>query len=257
MWPDFLEFHLGRDDLDFEWGPITRISPGFSLKVHSPDVFANDHLLDLANSDPSYAAASVRWLQRVIDRTRAWSTRFKIDPEPLIIASVGGFSPTVRMTADERLAAYDRLADNLTKLDLDGVTLAMQTLPPFPWYFGGQLHCNLFVDPESTRSFAERVGQGVCLDISHTMMSCTYLGIPLDEAVRELLPVVNHLHLSDATGVSGEGVQIGEGDIDFAELCGTLNEMAPDVPFIPEIWQGHLSRGAGFVEGLRRLEAYL
>jgi N-acetylneuraminate synthase len=257
MWPDFLEFHLGRDDLDFEFGSDAPDLGGFGLKVHSPDVFANDHLLDLANHDPAYAAASTRWLQRVIDRARDWSSRFNAQPMPLIIASVGGFSPDVRMTADERLRAYDRLAANLARLDLDGVVLSMQTLPPFPWYFGGQLHCNLFVDPESTRAFAERVGHGVCLDISHTQMSCTYLNIALRDAIAELLPVVNHLHISDATGVSGEGVQIGEGDIDFADIAELLNRRAPEVPFIPEIWQGHLSRGAGFVEGLRRLEAFL
>ena len=149
------------------------------------------------------------------------------------------------------------LVTRTIRADLDGVVLSMQTLPPFPWYFGGQLHCNLFVDPESTRAFAERVGHGVCLDISHTQMSCTYLDIALRDAIAELLPVVNHLHISDATGVSGEGVQIGEGDIDFADIAELLNRRAPEVPFIPEIWQGHLSRGAGFVEGLRRLEAFL
>lgn len=255
--PDFLEFHLGRDDLDYEFPTAAPDLSRFALKVHSPDVFANDHLLDLGNADDGYARTSVKWLQRVIDQTRLWGARFSPRTPPVVIVSIGGFSPDVRMTADERVEAYDRLARRLALIDDAGVELSMQTLPPFPWYFGGQLHCNLFVDAESTREFADRVGKGICLDISHTQMTYTWLGLPLGPAVEHLLPVVNHLHLADATGVSGEGVQIGEGDIDFADLASSLNHLSPGVPFIPEIWQGHLSRGAGFIEGLHRLEAYL
>ena len=257
MKPDFLEFHLGRDDLAFEFPRKTMDLSDYVLKVHSPDVFANDHLLDLSNEDDDYAEASVMWLQRVIDQTRRWSSRFSSTVVPVVIASVGGFSTNVRMSEGERVRAYERLGARLARLDDSGVELAMQTLPPFPWYLGGQLHCNLFVDPESTRAFAEAVGQGICLDVSHTQMACEFLGRPLNEAVDILLPVVNHLHLADATGMSGEGVQIGEGDMDFASLCELLDRSAPKVPFIPEIWQGHLSRGAGFIEGLHRLEPHL
>jgi N-acetylneuraminate synthase len=257
MTPDFLEFHLGRDDLNFSFeAPRVDLSR-FALKVHSPDVFPNDHLLDLANSDPRHAETSLRWLQHVLDKTVEWAERFDGAVTPVVIASVGGFSTHERMDVGEVSEAYERLGNNLDKLNLRGVDLAMQTLPPFPWYFGGQLHCNLFVDPESTAKFAERSGHALCLDVSHTQMSCSWMGSSLYEAVAMLLPHSIHLHLADATGVSGEGVQIGEGDIDFAAIAELLAKMAPGVPFIPEIWQGHLRNGAGFIEGLRRLEMFL
>ena len=47
-------------------------------------------------------------------------------------------------------------------------------MPPFPWHFGGQSHHNLFVDPEEIRSFCERTGHKICLDISHSMMACNF-----------------------------------------------------------------------------------
>jgi hypothetical protein len=47
------------------------------------------------------------------------------------------------------------------------------------------------------------------------------------------------MHLVDARGVDDEGLQIGEGEIDFLLLADILNQHALQASFIPEIWQGH------------------
>ena len=44
----------------------------------------------------------------------------------------------------------------------------------------------------------------------------SFLNIPLSEAVEQLAPPSIHLHLVDGIGVDGEGVQVGEGDVDWA-----------------------------------------
>jgi N-acetylneuraminate synthase len=49
-------------------------------------------------------------------------------------------------------------------------------------------------------------------------------------------------------------VQIGTGDIDWVSVCATLDEVAPQATFIPEIWQGHKNEGEGFWVALDRLE---
>uniref|UniRef100_UPI0024AE554E hypothetical protein n=1 Tax=Pseudoclavibacter helvolus TaxID=255205 RepID=UPI0024AE554E len=58
-------------------------------------------------------------------------------------------------------------------------------------------------------------------------------------------------------GAHGEGVQVGEGEIDWPLLAGQLNEYTPNAPFIPEIWQGHINNGQGFWTALDRLEKWL
>ena len=58
----------------------------------------------------------------------------------------------------------------------------------------------------------------------------------------------------DAAGLDGEGLQIGEGEIDFAELASQLDQIASKASFIPEIWQGHKNLGEGFWTALERLE---
>ena len=52
----------------------------------------------------------------------------------------------------------------------------------------------------------------------------------------------------------GEGLQIGEGEIDFYSLGEILKNECPNVPFIPEIWQGHENNGEGFWTAFEKLE---
>ena len=55
---------------------------------------------------------------------------------------------------------------------------------------------------------------------------------------------------------TGEGVQIGDGEINFATLSEQLARFAPHAGFIPEIWQGHKNEGEGFWLALERLEQW-
>jgi len=136
------------------------------------------------------------------------------------------------------------------------VRLCAQTLPPYPWYMGGQLFCNLFVHPRDTAEFAEKYSRRLCLDVSHSKLAANFVGMPFSEAVELLAPHADHLHLVDATGVDGEGVQVGEGEVDWALLGQQLDNLAPGVSFIPEIWQGHVNDGEGFWIALERLEQW-
>jgi hypothetical protein len=45
--------------------------------------------------------------------------------------------------------------------------------------------------------------------------------------------------------------------VDFALFSSTVNEIIPEVSFIPEIWQGHKNGGEGFWVALERLEQWL
>jgi N-acetylneuraminate synthase len=64
------------------------------------------------------------------------------------------------------------------------------------------------------------------------------------------------MHIVDALGVDGEGIQIGKGDVDFPELALDLKFTAPHIQFIPEVWQGHKNDGEGFWKALEFLEKY-
>ena len=184
---------------------------------------------------------------------QAWFPRAKA---PRIVVSLGGFTSDAPLPTSARAELYERVADSLGRLDSRGIELLAQTLPPFPWYRGGQLFCNLFVDPEDTAEFADRSGIGLCLDVAHSQLAANHRGRRLADWVDMLAPWVSHLHLVDATGVDGEGLQIGDGDVDWPYLAHQLEVAAPRASFIPEIWQGHVDEGQGFWIGLERLERW-
>jgi N-acetylneuraminate synthase len=130
-------------------------------------------------------------------------------------------------------------------------------MAPFPWHFGGQRYQNIFVMPEEIAYYCSKNKIRMCLDVSHSMLTCNHFGLDFYEFVREVAPYTAHLHLGDAKGVNGEGLQIGEGEINFNLLANILLEKCPNATFIPEIWQGHKNNGEGFWEALTKLEGIL
>jgi N-acetylneuraminate synthase len=251
---DFLEFHMSYKDLDADFGPYFTEPYDLDLVVHSPDLFAGDHLLNLCAQDEKYRQRSIRELQRVVNITRALKPFFLKARRPLIVVSPGGFTKNAHLHRSERPAWYELTAKSLAEIDQDGVEIILQTLPPFPWYFGGQLYLNLFVDAEDTAEFCRKYGYRLCLDVSHTKLACNFTHASFKETIEAIGPYTAHLHLGDASGVDGEGLQIGEGDIDFPALAEHLEKNAPEATFIPEIWQGHKNDGEGFWIAAERLD---
>lgn len=256
--PDFLEFHLSYKDLEQDIYQYVDQKLDLDLVVHSPDVFAGDHLLNLAAADEGYRQRSQQELQRVINVTRALKPFFTRTIRPKIVASLGGFSTNGLLPASARAELYARIHQSLSELDMEGVEIIGQTLPPFPWYFGGQLYLNLFVEPEDTIAFCQRYGYRLCLDVSHSKLACNHYKHSFKEFIQMVGPYTAHLHIADARGVDGEGLQVGEGEIDFAAFCEDVRHYVPqEASFIPEIWQGHKNMGEGFWLALERLEKYL
>jgi len=97
----------------------------------------------------------------------------------------------------------------------------------------------------------------MCFDISHSKLMSNHFDINFYEFAEKIAPLTAHLHLGDAHGVNGEGLQIGEGDIDFKKLGDIIDQHCPDASFIPEIWQGHKNGGEGFWIALEKLENLL
>ena len=255
--PDFLEFHLSYRDMDVSLHELFREPLPYSLVVHSPDLFANDLILDLASRDEAVRAGSIAELQRVVNLTEGLQENFLGPLQPKVVVSMGGSSKNLPLPEDERPELYERVAAAVAELRTGGVNVLAQTLPPFPWYLGGQRFCNLFVDPNETAEFSRWSGIPLCLDVAHTKLACNYLGQSFSEAVEVLAPRAEHLHLVDAAGVDGEGFQVGDGEIDWSALCAQLERLAPRVSFIPEIWQGHVGGGQGFWIAMERLEQHL
>ena len=88
-------------------------------------------------------------------------------------------------------------------------------MPPYPWHFGGRRFHNLFVDPEEISWFCSEFDFRVCFDISHSKLACNANRWSFNHFIQDVGPHSAHLHIADAEGIDGEGLQIGEGEIDF------------------------------------------
>ncbi len=251
---DLLEVHLSYKDMDLDFRRFIPQPLDLGLVVHAPELFAGDHTLDLCSADDGYLQRSIVELQRVIDLTRSLKGYFKRTARPCIVVNVGGFSSHGHLEQRQLGELVSRLEGSLGKLDMEGVQVIPQTMPPFPWHFGGQQFHNLFVDPDFIADFCERTGMRVCLDVSHSKLACNYLKKSFAIFLQKVLPYTAHLHLADAAGVDGEGLQIGDGEIDWREFFFLANSFKDSVTFIPEIWQGHKNGGEGAWIALDRLE---
>lgn len=255
--PDLFEFHLSYSDMELKPDDFLTGTYAFGFVVHAPELFANSRLMDLASPDEAYRAQSVVETQRVINITRDLKRFFPQTQRPMIVANIGGFTMDEPLPASVIQAYYERFAKSLSELDMDGVELIPQTMAPFPWHFGGQRFQNIFVKIDEIVAWCHQLQLRMCFDISHTRLTCNHFGIDFYAFAEKIAPLSAHLHLGDAQGLNGEGLQIGEGDIDFVRLGEILRKGCPNASFIPEIWQGHKNGGEGFWIALEKLEGTL
>jgi sialic acid synthase SpsE/sugar phosphate isomerase/epimerase len=253
---DFAEFHLSYQDLNENPSNFITTQPKLSLAIHAPELFQNDHILDLCSLNPDYRRTSIEHLNNVIAHCKELTACFKEQQPPILVVNAGGWDTEGFVSLEKKDLFYEALKKSLKEINDDSVSIAFQTMPPFPWHFGGQSHHNLFVDPDEIAKFCTETDQKICLDVSHSMMACNYYGWDLNEFVHKISKHISYLHIVDAEGSDGEGVQLGEGDVNFEALAEILNNECPKVPFIPEVWQGHKDSGAGFWSALNFLEQY-
>jgi N-acetylneuraminate synthase len=241
--PPLLEFHFTDKDLDVQY-------PGDDLDaqlvVHAPEFWSN-HLVDLCSFDEEHRKASVKILQRGVNVTRDMAPHFVGVPKVVVHPGAASLDRPIR----DKKGLYDNLRLSVEELDFKDVELLIENLPPHPWYFGGQWLTNAFMDMVEIREFLDSMGLMTCYDTSHHKLYCNWANVDFYEQVAVILPYVSHLHLSDASGIDGEGLQICEGNIDWVRFF----EVAGDYrgTMIPEIWRGHQRGGEGFLVAINRL----
>jgi len=251
--PRMLEFHFTDQDLDEQY-PGDDYSEGsehpLKLVVHAPE-FWDRTLVDICTLDERQRTASVQLLQKAINLTRSMAPYFV--GKPKVIIHPGAMSLDHPISDHKTL--YDNLRRSVQEIDHDGVELLLENLPPHPWYFGGQWLTNAFMDTREIRDFIDPLGLKFCYDSSHHKLYTNWAHVDFYEQLRLILPYIGHLHLSDAAGLDGEGLQIGEGSINWEHFFQVLGEYHGTM--IPEIWRGHQRQGEGFLIAIQRLsQAY-
>jgi sialic acid synthase SpsE/sugar phosphate isomerase/epimerase len=252
--PDMFEFHLSYSDMVLNIEDFLSGTYDFGFVVHAPELFKGSHLMDLATPDVEYRKISMIETQKVIDITRKLKAFFPKEIKPQIVANIGGFSMDAPFPESIKKSYYEQFFESLAELDTDGVEIIPQTMAPFPWHFGGQRYQNIFVHVDEIIEYCKQYNLRMCFDVSHSMLTCNYFKYDFYDFAEKIAPFTAHIHMGDAKGLNGEGLQVGEGDMDFVRLGKILNDGCPNATFIPEIWQGHKNNGEGFWIALERLQ---
>ncbi len=245
--PKIVEFHFTDKDLEHVW---ENKSYSQELFIHAPEVF-HRRMVDLCALDDEVREESLRIIQRTIDKAVELSPYFEGTPK--IVIHVGGMSLDEPVKDMKRL--YDNAKDCIRQLDQKGVVLLPENLPPRPWYFGGQWIQNAFIHPEEIVEFCQEMGFMICFDVCHAKLYCNLFRKDLEQYVKSVKPYIQHLHVSDAAGIDKEGLQIGEGEIDFEGFF----KMVKDIHYtwVPEIWSGHENSAHGFFIAMEKLAQYV
>lgn len=248
--PDVFEFHMSDEDARGHWQPTRDYPVGLVMHVSE---YLGRRMVDMCTPDAEQRSASRKLVQDTIEKARELAPRFV--GTPAVIVHVGGMTVEPQDDAKSKAMFLDNLKKELEKIDRKDVHFYLENLPPRPWYFGGQWTQNVFADGWEIADFLKETGYDFCFDTSHAKLFCNVAHRDLDEYAKVVQPWTKHLHVSDAAGFDQEGLQIGDGEIDFASLFAVLREN-PCV-IIPEVWRGHLYNNRGHILGMVNIARYI
>jgi sugar phosphate isomerase/epimerase len=246
--PKILEFHFSDSDLKLE------LDQKFDqrLIVHCYEYF-DRKLLDIVSLGETNQIHSqektIELIQQAIDKTVLLNKNFK--GEPSIIVHPGGYSLT-EVDDEKRNKMRSSMVAAVEKLDTNKVNFLMENMPPYAWFFGGRWHSNVFLDANDMNQYCKDLNLKVCYDLCHAQLYCNTKQMSLIDQLKIIENKVDHFHISDADGVDGEGLQYGEGSMEFEKIIPILNNHK-DKGFAIEVWKGHENKGKGFREFLQKV----
>jgi N-acetylneuraminate synthase len=157
---------------------------------------------------------------------------------------------------DDRFIYYKKIKNLVKKIKKKyNINLFPQWLPAKAWYFGGSMDTKAFSNPNDM-SFIKKIKLNLCLDVSHFILSCNFHHVDKKLFFSNHMSIFKHYHLSDASGIDGEGVLIGNGDLKNSGLLELILKDKKKIKVL-ETWQGHLNNCTKFKQDALKLNKYL
>ncbi|GAA0782944.1 hypothetical protein E1180_07905 [Roseibium denhamense] len=244
-------FPIRNNELHLSYGEVrsfkSEMAANLSLldltrhySIHIPDYIDSKTLIDPLASDDAVRDGSNDMIATCVDLALELESR-----TGAAVPIVGSFS---RLLPDGKTATYQTLQETLDRLGRKrSAPIYPQWLPRIAWYFGGADVLDMFCGSDDV-DIVKSIGMELCLDLSHLILSANYEKADWREWCNELMPLARHLHIADAVGIDGEGIEFGRGDLGDPGpfLDGSVRKVL-------EVWQGHLSEGDGFETAIRQL----
>lgn len=254
----FLEFHMSDSDLELESKKIIVDKLEYkNLFVHAVEQYSDGFIINFASSDKNIILESKIRFRKLIDHIHDLKKQYTNLKHCSVILNIGGFSTKKIEKKDEIENLHKNVVTNLLEIKKiandNKIEILLQTMPPMPWHQGGVAYHNLMVLPESINYISDKTDLKVCLDISHSYLASFDAKIDMNFFTDQIKKNVTYLHISDASRLSQEGLQILEGNVELAKILKILLKDKEFFYYIPEIWNGHANSGEGFKIAILRL----
>lgn len=205
--------------------------------VHAPEYFIYDEkieLVDITTEDYRRRTKSQIFMGKVIElAARIGASYIIIHP-----GSITSSSKNVDVrSAIERLCSF---------IDGTNYELSVENMPWFYWMINDERYESSLCTSIEHYYEVIKAGAKMTLDTCHAYL-CIKEGTMnfLNRAITEFKDDINHVHISDALPPDVEGLQIGNGKIDFKSIASKLNELKANAIF--EIRGGHKNCGEEFL----------
>ena len=206
--------------------------------IHLPDYIKNNNIIDPLSNDKN-----IRDESRKIINTTISLANYISDFTKKQINIVGSFS----RFKNNKYKSLDQIFNFLDKFKEENYKILPQWLPKIAWYFGGAEKINLFCD-EDDIVYIKKYNKKICLDISHLILSANYQNINWIKWYNMLIKNTSLIHLSDARGIDGEGIEFGSGELNNIDFILKNKNVK-----VLEVWQGHLENGIKFSKAINKL----
>lgn len=234
------EFHLSYKEVESNLSSF-QVEETDRFSVHLPDYINSTTLIDPFSKDYKIKLASRECLAKVISFSErlAAETNFRV---PIVMSLAG-----IGMSRDEFYPEINKLLKEFSSLSSP---LTLQWLPPFAWYFGGSIRLNIMNSTEDVK-WINKFKIPVTLDVSHLFLCQAAFGLRPMEVIESIQKNVVHWHISDASGLDGEGLPIGDGSPENTEVIRSILEK--EGLKVIEVWQAHLNDYEGFKIAINKI----
>ena len=234
------EFHLSYQDLNMfkNKSVINSINNEATYTFHLPDYLDKNTVFNPFSTDKSIKNNS----NKLLEKTAIFISKFN-QKESLLISSIS------QNSFEDSETFYHQLANYINEIyKTYNIKFLPQWLPKKAWYFGGTFDTEVFSSYEDIYHINKHKIK-ICLDVAHLIMSANFHKEDWYSWFKKLKNNTDHLHLSDAYGTNGEGVEFGKGELTHINEFLKMNKVK-----VLEVWQGHLNSFSGFKEAIKYLE---
>ncbi len=242
------EFHLSYNDvLSFKVDNLDKkFLKNKVFSVHGPDYCNSNSILDIFSDNIKVKQRSFKIINKCIQICKNLKKISK--NQVYLIQSFSSDNPNL-----DKKMRYRKIKEIINKYyKTHKIKILPQWLPPIAWYFGGFSEMKLFSSPEDFETI-NKYKIEICLDLSHFILSCNYNKKSLNIYFKKYNKLFRHFHIADASGIDGEGLEIGKGDLlKYKKIFKNIINSSKIK--VLETWQGHLNDGLLFKKDIVKIK---